>query len=136
MTLVFENDLVAPTLTLTIAYLILSIYASRRLIELHKAAPEMNTRKLFVMTCSLTTILRLMTFGRFVLLLSRMLCLETLSLFCMSRDGTSCQPLSGIVAFQFNTHLFTTERSSDLLVFVNLFLYDPYVRCSSFNFTA
>jgi hypothetical protein len=67
MTLVFENDLVAPTLTLTIAYLILSIYASRRLIELHKAAPEMNTRKLFVMTCSLTTILRLMTFGRFVL---------------------------------------------------------------------
>ena len=64
MTLVFENDLVAPTLTLAIAYFLLSIYASRRLIELHKAAPEMNTRKLFVMTCSLTTILRLMTFGR------------------------------------------------------------------------
>ena len=64
MTLVFENDLVAPTLTLAVAYLLLSIYAYRRLISLHKIAPEMNTRKLFVMTCLLTTTLRLMTFGR------------------------------------------------------------------------
>mmetsp|Transcript_14113 Transcript_14113/g.13645 ORF Transcript_14113/g.13645 Transcript_14113/m.13645 type:complete len:459 (+) Transcript_14113:474-1850(+) len=63
MTLVFENDLVAPTLTLTIAYLLLSIYACKRLIALHRSAPDMNTRKLFVMTCLLTTILRLMTFG-------------------------------------------------------------------------
>ena len=68
MTLVIENDLVAPTLTLAVAYFLLSINACRKLMSLHENAAEMNNRKLFVMTCLLTTILRSMTFGRYNIL--------------------------------------------------------------------
>ena len=64
MTLIFENDKIFPTMILAFAYLLLSSYAIRRLIALHKySGTDMNTRKLFIMTCLLTTVVRFTTFA-------------------------------------------------------------------------
>lgn len=57
------EGLVGATLILSGLYLLISVYAARKLKYLHKVSPNLNTRKLFVMTCLLTCILRFMSFA-------------------------------------------------------------------------
>ena len=52
-----------PTSILLACYMLLSLYTGHRLLLIHRSFSGMNTRKLFVMTCFLTTILRFMSFG-------------------------------------------------------------------------
>ena len=63
MTLLFENDKLAPTLSLAVAYLLLSIYAARRLSMLHEKMPGIGPSKLFVINSFLVSLLRCLTFG-------------------------------------------------------------------------
>lgn len=68
MAFVFEG-LVGATLTLTILYFLLFIYTGKRLIWLQSnSSSGLNTRKLFVMTCMLTSALRVMSFGSMAML--------------------------------------------------------------------
>jgi hypothetical protein len=68
MTFVFER-LLGATAILSILYLSLSIYAVMKLVWLQAtSSPGLNTRKLFVMTCLLTSILRFMSFGSMAIL--------------------------------------------------------------------
>ena len=55
--------LVGATLILSALYLIMAVFAGKKLLYLHNVSPKLNTRKLFVMTCLLTCILRFMSFG-------------------------------------------------------------------------
>lgn len=57
------EGLVGATLILSVLYLGMSIYASRKLYYLHQASPKLNTRKMFVMSCLLTCVLRFMSFA-------------------------------------------------------------------------
>jgi len=59
--MLFEQ-LQIPTTILATLYMSLSLYTGHRLILIHRSFPGMNTRKLFVMTIFLTTILRFMSF--------------------------------------------------------------------------
>ena len=59
--MLFEQ-LQIPTTILAVMYMLLSLYTGHRLLLIHRSFPGMNTRKLFVMTCFLTTILRFMSF--------------------------------------------------------------------------
>ncbi len=61
MTFVFAG-LTEATISLAAAYLLLSIVIARRLLALHRRTPDLNTRKLFVMSCLLSSILRTMSF--------------------------------------------------------------------------
>lgn len=56
-------NLVGATLILSACYLMMAVFAGTKLLYLHKISPKLNTRKLFVMTCLLTCILRFMSFG-------------------------------------------------------------------------
>ena len=68
MAFVFEG-LVGATLTLTILYFLLFVYTGKRLIWLQSnSSSGLNTRKLFVMTCMLTSALRVMSFGSMAML--------------------------------------------------------------------
>ena len=58
---VFEG-LSDATLSLRLIYFLLSIGIARRLKILHQGAPDLNTRKLFVMSCLLSAILRTLSF--------------------------------------------------------------------------
>jgi hypothetical protein len=60
--LVFENLYVATGI-LTGLYIILALHGYHKLKWLHGLSPELNTRKLFVMSCFLTSLLRVMSFG-------------------------------------------------------------------------
>jgi hypothetical protein len=55
--------LVGATLILSALYLMMAVFAGSKLLYLHKVSPKLNTRKLFVMTCLLTCVLRFMSFG-------------------------------------------------------------------------
>ena len=43
--------LVGATLILSALYLIMAVFAGKKLLYLHNVSPKLNTRKLFVMTC-------------------------------------------------------------------------------------
>lgn len=62
MAFIFEK-LAWASLVLAVIYLILSILVFKKLRDLHKHSPDLNTRKLFVMTCLLSVVLRTMSFG-------------------------------------------------------------------------
>lgn len=62
MTIVLDG-LIVPTFILSIIYLLLTLYGCRRLLSLHKQNPRLNTRKVFVMSCLLSTFLRVLSFG-------------------------------------------------------------------------
>lgn len=55
--------LVGASLILSALYLMMAVFAGTKLLYLHKVSPKLNTRKLFVMTCLLTCVLRFMSFG-------------------------------------------------------------------------
>jgi hypothetical protein len=57
------EGVVGATLILTVLYMGLTIYAIQKLAYLHRISPKLNTRKLFVITCMLTCLLRFMSFG-------------------------------------------------------------------------
>lgn len=68
MAFVFEG-LVGATLTLTVLYLLLLIFAGKKLLWLQSnSSAGLNTRKLFVMTSMLTAGLRVMSFGSMAML--------------------------------------------------------------------
>jgi len=68
MSFIFEG-LLGASICLAVIYLFLAIYIYSRLIWLQKySAQGLNTRKLFVMTCLLTAILRCMSFSSMVVL--------------------------------------------------------------------
>lgn len=61
MALVVQGLIVGPLLLVGL-YTLLSIYSCRCLIWVHTLSPKLSIRKLFVMNCLLTAILRVMTF--------------------------------------------------------------------------
>lgn len=61
--LVFEG-LTGASVTLACTYFAVAVYATKQLVWLHKnSSTGLNTRKLFVMTCLLTAVLRVMSFS-------------------------------------------------------------------------
>ena len=62
MSLVFDGLGVATGI-LTILYFILALYSYFKLKRLYDQSDILNTRKLFVMSCFLTCLLRVMSFG-------------------------------------------------------------------------
>lgn len=68
MAFVFEG-LLGATLTLTVVYFLLMFFAGRKLLWLQvQSSTGLNTRKLFVATCLLTSALRFMSFGSMAML--------------------------------------------------------------------
>jgi hypothetical protein len=66
--LVFEG-LTGASVTLASIYCAVAIYTTNQLVWLHKnSATGLNTRKLFVMTCLLTAVLRVMSFASMAIL--------------------------------------------------------------------
>jgi hypothetical protein len=61
MAIVLEG-LVIPTFILAVIYFFLSLYGWRRLLYLHDRAANLTTKKLFVMSCLLTSLLRCISF--------------------------------------------------------------------------
>lgn len=57
------EGLVGATLILAVLYLMLGIFAAKRLKYLESVSTKLNTRKLFVMSCLLTCILRVLSFA-------------------------------------------------------------------------
>ena len=51
-----------------VVYFALAIHAYRCLLGLHRVSTELNTRKLFVMSCFLCCVLRVMSFASIVVL--------------------------------------------------------------------
>eukprot|EP01038_Epipyxis_sp_PR26KG_P009630 gene9630-12966_t len=69
MVFIFE-DLTIATIALACMYVCLSFYVGKKLLWLQNTGgtPDLNTRKLFVMTCLLTSILRFMSFASMAVL--------------------------------------------------------------------
>lgn len=66
--LVFEG-LTGASVTLAAIYVGVAVYTVKQLIWLHKnSSTGLNTRKLFVMTCLLTSVLRIMSFSSMAIL--------------------------------------------------------------------
>lgn len=62
MAIVLEN-LVIPTFILAIIYFLLTVYGFRKLLSLHNGVSQINTRKLFVMSCLLSSMIRFLSFS-------------------------------------------------------------------------
>jgi hypothetical protein len=60
---IFLEGLVVPTFILARLYLVITLYGCRRLRSLHRQTTQLNTRKVFVMSCLLSTFLRFLSFG-------------------------------------------------------------------------
>jgi hypothetical protein len=63
-----DNKLMTGICILGVIYMSLSFHAYRRLIYLQRHSPDLNTRKLFVMSCFLCCVLRVMSFASIVVL--------------------------------------------------------------------
>ena len=63
-----DNKLMTGICILGVAYLSLALHAYRRLLYLQRHSPDLNTRKLFVMSCFLCCVLRVMSFASIVVL--------------------------------------------------------------------
>jgi hypothetical protein len=63
MTLIFEQDSIMPPTVLAAVYFVVMVIGIRKLYLLQRVSQGMNTRKLFVMNCLLSSILRFLSFA-------------------------------------------------------------------------
>lgn len=57
------EGLVGATLILAVLYFVLAVFAAKKLNYLESVSSKLNTRKLFVMSCLLTCVLRFLSFA-------------------------------------------------------------------------